>query len=703
MGVNSSKGFNFRLMASGSNGFEQLDTFQDESILVSDNVTGLFDLGVLPSDFTRQIQIPGTKRNNAFFQHVYDIAIENPYLFRTNVKVPAYFDFDGIYVSQGYLQLNQVNVYANKFVESYEISIYGGLSSFGRDINRYYLTDLTSSLSQYDHTASYENISASWGGNLFDGDIVYPLAEYGQKITYSPEENLFGIDAPDGALAVQDYKPSIRLKKVWDAVFEEFGYSYSSSFFDQDWMENVYMVCNNKLRYPVIDNIDLETYGLFKISPISGSGTDVVMNAGNDLLLEWYNIQRNPSETLNSNLQYQLAFPSKLRGDLNLEFEVSASSAGGGIPQFYLDIQDIGGTVVSTTDLVNYNSYMGDVQIYNNGETRTEKFELLTEFNTELLDTGTYRFFLRYEELGGSNFQVTLNPGGSTKSYLQVTKVNQGGDNAIMEIAPNMPFGTSGIKLIDFITSVQKKFNLVIYPNKTKQREFIVETFNNWYNRGQIKDFNRYINLNEKVSVTPANNLAVNELQFGDKLDGDYISQQFSKLNSREYGKTYYIDTENFFSQGQFKVETKMASTPITYLAGTGVSGSAVQGGFGFRAEAEARTEFTSTASARGYIKWGTEFIVDAFAQVFSPGAIDIENDPTSGYVPRTIAEGQTITFGFVGTGISDEYDFAVIRDGIETSLDSGTNDTTFNYVITSTDVAATTCYFVCTARSGEL
>ncbi len=157
MGVNSSKGFNFRLMASGSNGFQQLDTFSDEEILVSNNVTGLFDLGVLPSDFTRQITIPGTKVNNAFFQHVYDIAVENPYLFSTNVKVPAYFDFDGIYVSEGYLQLNQVNVYANKFVESYEVSIYGGLSSFGRDVNRFYLTDLTSSLARYNHDFTYQN------------------------------------------------------------------------------------------------------------------------------------------------------------------------------------------------------------------------------------------------------------------------------------------------------------------------------------------------------------------------------------------------------------------------------------------------------------------------------------------------------------------------------------------------------------------
>ena len=269
MGVNSSKGLSFRLLASGSNGYQQLDTFSDEEILVSNNVTGLFDLGVLPSDFTRQITIPGTKVNNAFFEHVYDVMVENPYLFSTNVKVPAYFDFDGIMISQGYLQLNQVNVYANKFVESYEISIYGGLSSFGRDINRNFLTDLTSSLAQYNHTASYSNISASWGGNLFNGDIVYPLAEYGQKIQYTPEEPFFGIDSPSGSLCVQDFKPAIRVKKVWDAIFEQYGYTYSSSFWEQPFLDNVYMLCNNNLRYPIFDNIDLETYGLFRILPLN--------------------------------------------------------------------------------------------------------------------------------------------------------------------------------------------------------------------------------------------------------------------------------------------------------------------------------------------------------------------------------------------------------------------------------------------------
>jgi hypothetical protein len=115
---------------------------------------------------------------------------------------------------------------------------------------------------------------------------------------------------------------------------------------------------------------------------------------------------------------------------------------------------------------------------------------------------------------------------------------------------------------------------LVIYADKTKPNQFIVETFNNWYNKGEVKDFNKYINLDEKISVTPANNLAVNQLNFGDTLDQDYISQQFSKGANREYSKIYYTDTTNFFSQGIFEVKTTFASSPLLRMTGTGLSGS---------------------------------------------------------------------------------------------------------------------------------
>jgi len=579
MGVNSSRG-SFKLMASGSNGFVELDLFNDEEIKVSDNVTGLFDIGVLPSDFTRQITIPGTKVNDAFFNHVYDISVENPYLFQTNAKVEAYFDFNGLYVSQGYLQLNKVNVYANRFIESYEVSIYGGLSSFARDTNRLYLTDLTESLEKYNHTSSVDNITTSWVGGLLNGDIVYPLAEYGQRIQYSPEEAQFGIDSPNGGLCVQDFKPAIRVMKVWDAIFETVGYTYSSSFLEQPFLDNVYMVCNRSLRYPIYDNINLETYGLFKIGPISGSGATAVLlaDSATDYLLPWYSIESNPNGNLSESLEYTLDFNSKLRGEIKLNFEVIPDTpTSAGYPQFELVIKSSTDTRVAP--LVAINNFMVEQYTYNLPYTRQETFNLTAEWaSTDFLPPGVYQFYIRYtSNIGGAaQFDIKLDPSGKAESKLSVTKVNQGGDREVMNIANNMPFGTSGIKLIDFIKSVQKKYNLVIYPDKNQQRRFIVETFNDWYSKGELKDFNKFINLDEKIEVIPANNLAVNQLNFGDTLDVDYISQQFQKENNREFGKTYYTDTQNFFSQGEFNVQTGFASAPLTYLNATGDSGSIV-------------------------------------------------------------------------------------------------------------------------------
>ena len=581
MGVVTTQGFIFKLVANG----EILDLFADEEIKLSDNVTGLFDLGVIPADFTRQISLPGTKKNNAFFEHVYDISVFNPDTFATNIKVPCYLDFDGIYISQGYLQLNKVNVIANKFIDSYEVTIFGAVSSFAKTITNTYLTQLTT-LNQYNHTASYDNISASWGGNLFNGDIVYPLADYGSGYQFtSGQYELFGMDDENGALCVQNFKPAIRMKKVWDAIFEYSGYTYTGSFFNEPFLDDVYLVCNNSLKYPEFAGIDLEGYGKIKVGAISGSGmTDVVLTENTFVTLPWFNALSDPQNFYN-NGAYEVKERTNLSGILNMNINVSCSvnnmpgtlTANG---TWQMQMLETGSsTPYSLRAIQSYIFFFDQLQQSRSGGINTN-YQLQTEFVMDDIPPGNYYFQLKQRP----NFaaptaqpKVTLDPQGTTKSYLEIREVKQAADGRIMDIMINMPFGTSGIKLIDFIKGVQKKFNLVIYPSKTKRNEFVVETFNTWYKAGEIKDFNRYINLDEKIEVIPANNLAVNELNFGDTLDQDYVSQQFSKAANREYGKQYYVDQENFFSQGKFEVKTTLASSPLLRIAGTGLSGS-VQG-----------------------------------------------------------------------------------------------------------------------------
>ena len=129
---------------------------------------------------------------------------------------------------------------------------------------------------------------------------------------------------------------------------------------------------------------------------------------------------------------------------------------------------------------------------------------------------------------------------------------------------------------LDFLASVQKKFNLQIYPSKTKPRHFIIETFNNWYKQGKVKNFDTFVDLNKNISVTPANNLGMREVEFGDTLDVDFLTQNFKKQNNREFGKSYFRDTQNFFSQGKLEVTTKLGSSPLRYVVGSGTEGFSV-------------------------------------------------------------------------------------------------------------------------------
>lgn len=569
MGVISTQNITYRLVANG----QQLDVFQDEDLQISNNITALFDLGVLPSTFTRNITLPGSKVNNAFFQHMYDISIVNPYLFASNVKVSCYLDFNGIYLVNGYLQLNKVNVYQNKAIDSYEVTVYGTLSSFARDTANSFITDLTS-LSKYNHTSSIQNILDSWTGNLFNGDIVYPMADYGSNWQYTPGEDFTGIDSVEGAMSVQNFKPAIRMKKVWDAIFEYAGYTYESDFLSQAWVSDIYLLANNQLKYPVYPDVDLETYGQIKISPISGSGmTNISLTQGAVTPLPWFNVQSDPQSFVGTNSSYRVEKLTRLQGTINLNVTVSGSQNN--VPAFYLYLIETGSLVTgSYQTLSTINNYYTQVYLNRNGAINLTT-EVQQEFTTGLVNPGTYYFAIQWSRQFTSTAPtIILDRDNNPKSFLRINEVKQAADGRVMDVPSNLPFATTGIKMIDFLVGVQRKFNLVIYPDKSKINHFIVETFNNWYKRGRVKSFDNYIDLNQKISATPANNLAVNRLNFGDKLDTDYISQQFSKEANREFGKAYYVDTNNFFSQGEYKVETTFASTPLSYINGTGLSGS---------------------------------------------------------------------------------------------------------------------------------
>ncbi len=610
MAVTSGRNKVFKLIARGV----ELDLFQDETIYLSNNVTGLFDLGKLPSDFTRQITIPGTRKNNDFFQHVYDIAVDEPFLFKTNTKVIAQFDFDGFYVSQGYIQLNKVNIKENKYIDSYEVSIYGLLSSFKKDLQNITLTQL-STLDNYDHIFSIGNIVNSWSGSAYDGsanalwpessiftssvdghslggEVVYCLQDAGKQIAYQSAlpNNLLGIDNVEGfagstaggQIKAQNYKPAMRLDIIVDAIFDEIGYTYESTFLSESRFDNTYVLLDRGLRFPVIDGVDLETYGQIEVGPVSGSSAPLNLLNNITSSLGFTNVYFDPSNSIiDAEGTYSPFWGSAIVNSSPTDSEVtlnilvsSSTDPATAYPTLYINPAD-SGVVTDGIELTFINEVIRRDFQQSGGEkeyTLTQELPIGMSFSSG----SETNFVIGYTTTGIGSLSVTIGAGANTESRIKIKSLNQLGELLPISMADNMPFATNGITLLDFMASIQKKFNLQIYPSKTKPRHFIIQTFNDWYKQGKVKNFDTFVDLNQKISVTPANNLGVREVEFGDKLDIDFLSQNFNKSNNREFGKSYFRDTQNFFSEGKLQVESGLSSSPLRYVAGSGITGSLV-------------------------------------------------------------------------------------------------------------------------------
>jgi len=615
MAVTSGRNKVFKLIARGV----ELDLFQDETIYLSNNVTGLFDLGKLPSDFTRQITIPGTRKNNDFFQHVYDIAVDEPFLFKTNTKVIAQFDFDGFYVSQGYIQLNKVNIKENKYIDSYEVSIYGLLSSFKKDLQNITLTQL-STLDNYDHIFSIGNIVNSWSGSAYDGsanalwpessiftssvdghnlggEVVYCLQDAGKQIAYQSAlpNNLLGIDNVEGfagstaggQIKAQNYKPAMRLDIIVDAIFDEIGYTYESTFLSESRFDNTYVLLDRGLRFPVIDGVDLETYGQIEVGPVSGSSAPLNLLNNITSSLGFTNVYFDPSNSIiDAEGTYSPFWGSAIVNSSPTDSEVtlnilvsSSTDPATAYPKIYINPVNAFSSnpeiVTNGIELTFINEVIRRDFQQSGGEkeyTLTQELPIGMSFSSG----SEYTFKAGFVTVGTGTVSVTIGAGANTESRIKIKSLNQLGELLPISMADNMPFATNGITLLDFMASIQKKFNLQIYPSKTKPRHFIIQTFNDWYKQGKVKNFDTFVDLNQKISVTPANNLGVREVEFGDKLDIDFLSQNFNKAQNREFGKSYFRDTQNFFSEGKLQVESGLSSSPLRYVAGSGITGSLV-------------------------------------------------------------------------------------------------------------------------------
>lgn len=151
----------------------ELDLYDDVNLPLNFSIADIRYLEKRNSSYSKDFTIPGTKKNNRIFNHIFEIDSDSA--FNPKKRIPCYVLQDGIEVFSGSLQLNGVDV--NK---DYDIGLVGKFANIFEDMGEYKLTDLDFSV--YGHTYSKDFQLYSWNTSIIKDDIHYDNFERGPEL-----------------------------------------------------------------------------------------------------------------------------------------------------------------------------------------------------------------------------------------------------------------------------------------------------------------------------------------------------------------------------------------------------------------------------------------------------------------------------------------------------------------------------------------
>lgn len=167
----------------------EIEITDDIDVPLTYNIADIADPSKRNSDFSRTVNIPGTKENNQFFNQIYEIDSSGTY--NMNKKVSAMIINDGILQFSGFCKLDNINRLANGLNNyssvSYDITLFGNVGDLFFKIGDTLLSDLD--LSEYDHTYSRTNQRNSWYTEIVRNGATYANVTNGANLTISSVSN----------------------------------------------------------------------------------------------------------------------------------------------------------------------------------------------------------------------------------------------------------------------------------------------------------------------------------------------------------------------------------------------------------------------------------------------------------------------------------------------------------------------------------
>lgn len=517
-------------IVNNENVYQKVDLYENESIELVDSIQNLRDPARFFSEFTKSFSVPASPRNNGIFKHFYEANISNG--FDARIRVDAEIRIDGIPYKEGQVKLEMVTM-KNGEADSYSLIFYGATMKIKQEIFDAKLASLD--LSFFDHPYTGDNVEAgfrigltnptpsAWatdGSNVAatpaDADIVYPFisveTQYVLDSTSTPKIHPIG-DNTTG-IKFRDLKPAIRAYAIIEAIendlLAEFGSSFDKTgfFAETTFTEQIWLWLHSQ-KGGIIGEGEYNSVFYFKDRT--------------------YNAASPSTENMAPDGFFRI---NDLRAGFTFEFTFTITGTG-------------------DWDVLIYNEYTGDL--------------LYEERNL----TGTQTITVSYARTSSARTNIVRpqaivkTPGTITAIDLQVkatevlvTTLFGAADVSVYDfpaISPVDYFSTAlnlpDMKIIDFLTSIFKMYNLTI---QRRGSVYYIETLNDFYAGGATRDITTYVD-DSSVEILPSS--PYDTITFAFEEAGSYLLDKRRELvEDEDYGNEKY-DLGNVFEDNEYEVK----------------------------------------------------------------------------------------------------------------------------------------------------
>lgn len=552
------------------------------------------------TNYSKTIKCPSTKNNDALFGQIWSVNISNNYNvnatnietnFNPNKKAQALVVQDGVTVMSGVVQLRAITVQND--VYNYEVVFIGNLKTLFSELgdkelngfelvngNRQYYIDLLA----YDHELNMANQVNSWSAPIGDG-YVYPMVDLGKHIEYNG----------DGyrEYRVDDFRPSIYIKTIFDKIFNYAGFTYTSNFINGSFFNSLCMLVDQPMLSSEVANTR-KFKSVKKIANFQSIHRDPSVNAdgfGNEAVFLSNGImpkvcfEDESVDGFDVNDQYNLISNQNfLAGESgNYTFKCQQSERND-VFRASLDLR-----LIKNNSVAN-NFYNGFLQIVK--EDTLGNIEVVGEtfwsWDLNTIPVGssqTKTVYVEGETISNFDDQVYVRMDASDlfgydASWISPTvKLAYVIENGYFENEPIVGEVFEGdtvklsdhlpdIQMSDFLISIFKMFNLFVTVNPLNENDLLIETRDEFYSAGTTKDWTYKLARDQKIKIQPLGLLTGQKYIYTYKSDDDYYNERYQSSNNLVYGSRK-IEIDNDFINKTEKVEVVFSPSPLTNDSGT--------------------------------------------------------------------------------------------------------------------------------------